>query len=123
MNGRKLSITERCSICVARALLSSVDLLLLGGNLDILTLDHANSILKVLKKWRWTRGMGCLAAEGGGNVLLKKPKTIFFVTNTQELAEQADTMIVLRDESADNSAGNGADNPVSDAVHDVVSEQ
>jgi len=102
--GNKLSLTEKISVCVARALLSSVDLLLLAGTLDVLTFAHAEDILDLIGRWVHDRGMQCLSAESTGpNVLLKKKKTCVYVTNTKGLDAKADLVmkLVKLDDGAD----------------------
>ena len=47
LNGQKLSLTDRCLLSLARALLSSVDLLLVCNALDVLDLDVARNALEV----------------------------------------------------------------------------
>jgi len=117
MNGNQLSTTERASICIARALLSSVDLLLLGGAFDVLTNEHAESIVKELKEWVACRGMRCLQAENDGAVDTKKMKTVFYVTNNSYLDDIADCRIRLAEDSvsvdsAENAQAGSTEDPV-----------
>jgi len=98
LGGQRLSTTERISVCLARALLSSVDLLLLGSTLDVLTFDQAESVVKLLRRWVEDRGMDCLAAENNGvPINLKKQKTVFYVTHTKSLDEHADVVLELKE--------------------------
>ena len=56
-NGEKLSSSTRTLIGITRALLSSVDLLLLANTLDSLTNKDRKRILNILKEMVLKRGM------------------------------------------------------------------
>merc|ERR1711939_159137 len=48
VGGDKLSLSNRIIVCIARALLSSVDLLLLANTLDLLTEAQSKKVLDLL---------------------------------------------------------------------------
>ena len=62
-NGSKLSMSNRIYICLARALLSSVDILLLSNTLDMLSPTEGMRFLKMLREWNRAGGMSCLGAD------------------------------------------------------------
>lgn len=98
VSGSKLSLSSRIYICLARALLSSVDLLLLSNALDMLGPGEGRAFLSMLGEWRRERGMTCLSADNTPPVPveLKKKKTVFFVTRNHELQDCADAAVTLR---------------------------
>jgi len=98
LNGIKLSLTNRVFVCIARALLSSVDLLLISNALDPLGPTEALKVLTRLQEWKNNRGMLCLSADNavGVDIALKKKKTCFFITKNQQLEEGADGVILLK---------------------------
>merc|ERR1719506_3012593 len=59
--GVKMSLSDRIYVCIARALLSSVDLLLLSNSLDMLGPEEGGHVLKLLRTWLNERGMACLS--------------------------------------------------------------
>ena len=75
--GLKLSVSDRIIVGVARALLSSVDLLLVSNSFDMLGIADSQYMLGVLKHWIAERGMSKLSADNPPGVVLslKKKKT------------------------------------------------
>jgi len=107
-NGEKLSRTEKVSVCIARALLSSADLILLGKQLDLLPLKRSMAIVKVLRTWVDDRGLRLLSQEHEGTLALKKMKTAFVVTNTERgIDELFDTKIFLHEFKPSQVVQNG----------------
>lgn len=107
--GLKLSVSDRIIIGMARALLSSVDLLLISNSFDMLGILESQYILSVLKQWIDERGLFLLSGDNppGVAVNLKKKKTVFYVTKNKELESDADSTINLR---SILEASNGSDN-------------
>lgn len=103
-NGQKLSLSNRLYICLARALLSSVDLLLISNTLDVLGNEDSTAFVGLLKKWRDNRGMPCLSQDSpaGVDVSLLKKKTVFYVTKNVALETVADAVMSLRRDEASN---------------------
>jgi len=99
-DGCKLSASNRTLICVARALLSSVDLLLLANALDALGPSELERVMKVLSQMVTDSGINVLSAEKGLPACLKKKKTVVvssahvhiesFCDNTISLESSAD---------------------------------
>jgi len=98
ISGLKLSLSNRVFVCLARALLSSADLLFISGTLDMLTPDDAVKVISVLKVWCNERGMPCLSADSppGVTLELKKRKTLFFVSTHEALEQQSDATLLLK---------------------------
>lgn len=96
--GLKLSISDRIIIGIARALLSSVDLLLISNSFDQMGIKESQAILQLMRQWIDNRGMPFLSADNPPGVVLslKKKKTVFYVTKNQELEGEADSTIKLK---------------------------
>ena len=94
-NGMKIALSDRINVCLARALLSSVDLLLLSNPLDVLGDDEGLQFLELLKEWRSQRGMACLSADHppGVSVGLLKKKSVFYVTKSKALEAAAGPLL------------------------------
>jgi ABC-type multidrug transport system fused ATPase/permease subunit len=98
LNGEKLSQTDQILLTIARALLSSVDLLLISNLLDILDIKKANEILIILKDFVANRGMvNIIKSEPNSKLpwILRKKKTVIFSTKIPELESQGDNWIHL----------------------------
>lgn len=99
--GLKLSVSDRIIVGIVRALLSSVDLLLISNSMDMLGIKESEFILNLLRKWIDNRGMPFLSADNPPGVItaLKKRKTVFYITKNKELESLADTSIKLSRDS------------------------
>jgi len=96
--GYKLSVSDKIYVTLARALISSVDLLLLANSLDLLGIEDAIRIIGILRDWISDRGMKCLNhdfPEGVPTALLKK-KTFFYCTKNITLEAEADAVLNLK---------------------------
>ena len=88
--GSMLSLSNRILICIARALLSSVDLLLLANTLDLLSDDQIEQIIKILHELVHNRGLPFLSNDVGTiPIQLRKRKTVFFITNKEKIERMA----------------------------------
>jgi len=98
LNGIKLSLTNRVFVSIARALLSSVDLLFLAGIVDNLNPSDGKKVMEILKLWRDNRGMPCLPCDNpeGVHLSLKKQKTCFFISTNPDLEAMADSTIMMK---------------------------
>ena len=77
LNGEKLSITDQVLLSLARALLSSVDLLLISNMLDLLEDERALHVLSILDEWRMNRCVHELKTENNSmKPSLRKKKTL-----------------------------------------------
>lgn len=63
LNGEKLCLTNRALVTIGRALISSADLLLMSNILDILGIDAATRVMRILKAWTRERCIAALATE------------------------------------------------------------
>jgi ABC-type multidrug transport system ATPase subunit len=102
LNGERLSMTNRALLSMARALLSSVDLLLMSNVLDLLGPAHAKKVFKVLRELCEKRVLSVLATEAAiAPMHLRKKKTIIFSTKMIELETLADNwMHIGKDDSS-----------------------
>jgi len=75
-DGEKVAQSDRVKIVLARALLSSVDLLLLSNTLDVLNPQELERIIKVFNRMVNESGLNELSAERIIPKHLKKKKTI-----------------------------------------------
>jgi hypothetical protein len=91
LNGDRLSTTNRTLLSIARALLSSVDLLLMSNVLDLLGLEHSKKVFAVLRELCEKRALSVLATEAAlMPTYLRKKKTVIFSTKLAELEGMAD---------------------------------
>ena len=96
LNGEKLSLTDRVLLSIARALLSSPDLLLFSNVLDVLPLDLAVNVLTLLQELVSNRCLKCLAYENKHvRRALRKKKLVIFSTKVAELQSCADAWMEL----------------------------
>lgn len=63
VNGSKLSVSNKTYICLARALLSSADILLMSNTLDILSPADGRYFLQIMRDWIKDRGVPCLSSD------------------------------------------------------------
>jgi ABC-type multidrug transport system ATPase subunit len=81
LNGERLSLTDRALLTLARALLSSVDFLLISNLLDVLGPNQAIRVIAVLKELTEKRGLSVLQTETMSTPMhLRKKKTVIFST-------------------------------------------
>lgn len=100
-HGEKLSASDRVLITLARALLSSVDLLLLANTLDILEMSRRTNVMKVLKEMIQNRGMAYeIAASKDTCISTRKQKTVIFVTNAEDLEKEASACITFNESNS-----------------------
>ena len=113
LNGEKLSLTNRALLTIARALLSSVDLILISNVLDILGPDQAIHVMGILKELTEKRGISVLKTENSSTPLhLKKKKTVIFSTKLAQLDAMADNYMMLGgDDAGDEEAAEDAPAP------------
>jgi ABC-type multidrug transport system fused ATPase/permease subunit len=95
-NARNMSRADQTCISVARALLSNLDLLLVGGTFDALGEAASTRMMLVLRDWVAERGLECLS-NNASNVPthLKKKKTVIFATKNSHLTSEASAVIEL----------------------------
>jgi ABC-type branched-subunit amino acid transport system ATPase component len=94
LNANKLSATDRTLLALARALLSSPDVLLLDGALDPLGPAKALRALGVLKDWIAHSGVLALATERTATpAALRAPKTLIVSTKLNEVAAATDNVL------------------------------
>jgi len=94
-NGQKLSQSDCILICVARALLSSADLLLVGSSLDALNREQARTVLKVLREMVEESAVMEFAAERAIPKHLKKKKTVLIATAHPRIEKECHRLIKL----------------------------
>lgn len=110
--GEKLALSDRICVSIIRALLSSVDLLLLANALDGLGEAHAFRVMGVLHEFIEFRGLPCLQSEYEGTPThLKKKKTVFLSTKLPLVEKEADAIIALKQ---------GPDDPVHAREEEIV---
>lgn len=99
VNAERLSSTNRTLLHLARALLSSVDLLLISNTLDALPLSLSIKVLSVLRELATTKGLACLKAENATKPkYLRKSKLVIFATKVKALEELGDGWMALGDQ-------------------------
>jgi len=96
-NGCRVALSDRIRIVLIRALLSSVDLLLLNNTLDMLAPPDAAHILKQLKVFIQERGMKCLKSDTQTNLNLRKKKTIIVSTRSPHIGKQVHNYLDITD--------------------------
>jgi len=96
-NGKKLSLSDRIYINLARALLSSVDLLLMSNSLDLLGPSDARRVMDLLNGWIDYRGLKCCKHDrpAGCDPSLLKKKTLFYVSKNEQLEQLAHATLNL----------------------------
>eukprot|EP00658_Telonema_sp_P-2_P002493 TRINITY_DN10940_c0_g1_i1.p1 TRINITY_DN10940_c0_g1~~TRINITY_DN10940_c0_g1_i1.p1 ORF type:complete len:330 (-),score=65.91 TRINITY_DN10940_c0_g1_i1:219-1208(-) len=93
-SGERLSLSERALICIARALLSSVNILLLSNSLDNLTSKHVGMVFSVLSNMVENKGLP-YELKGGTSLASRKNKTVFLITTKVEVEEKVDSTVSL----------------------------
>jgi len=98
--GGKVAVSDRVCISIARALLSSADVILLANTLDLLKYESAVKIMDLLHVWVKDRGLNILTNDrmDGTDLSLKKKKTVLMTTNALNLDKEADSRIFLSDQ-------------------------
>jgi len=91
-----LNLTDAILCAIARALFSSVDLLLISNMLDVLSLEHAIQVMEVLKQITVDRKVACLATENDRAGGYHKPKTVIISTKTEGLEKHAHTTVSMK---------------------------
>jgi hypothetical protein len=105
LNGEKLSLTNRTLLGLARALLSSVDLLLMSNVLDLLGPVQATKAMAVLRELTSRRCLSVLATEAATVPMhLRKKKTVIFSTKLAEIEVKADHWMYLSDDVREDAA-------------------
>ena len=94
-NGHRLSVSDRVKISIARALLSSVHMLLLNNTLDLLDITDATHIVSVLERFCEHRGVECLGVDMAVPWKLRKKTTVLLSTRNATLEERIPTRVVL----------------------------
>jgi len=95
ISGEKISLSNRIIVCIARALLSSVDILLLSNTLDSLNEAMAHRLLKALKELVEEKGMPCLPRDMEVPKPLRKKKTVLYITNNSNIEKFAAVTLQL----------------------------
>jgi hypothetical protein len=102
LNGERMSMTNRALLSVARALLSSVDLLLISNMLDLLGPTQARNVFILLSEFCKDRALSVLATEAATTPMhLRKKKTVIFSTKLSELENLADNWMFIGGKSSD----------------------
>ena len=96
-SGSKLAVSDIVCISIARALLSSCDVLLLANTLDLLKYDAAVVVMDLLQSWVQCRGLNLLTHDlmDGTDFELKKKKTVIMTTNSMGIDKETDAVIHL----------------------------
>jgi len=114
LHGERLSLSDRALCTIARALLSSVDLLLMSNVFDVMGPTLAMHVLSILKTYARERAMRCLKTESDSTPQhLRKQKVIIFSTRLSELGPEADRIIHLGGDDDDVHDAKGADDDLS----------
>lgn len=102
LQGERLSFSDRACVAIVRALLSSVDLLLLSNQvLDALGETHALRVLAVLRDFVLLRGPPCLDDENEATPThARKKKTVIITTKLACVEREADAVIHFPNERA-----------------------
>ena len=96
LNGEKLSTSDRALLNIARALLSSVDLLLVSNTFDLLGPERGVHVIGIMKKWTKDRCLECLVTENAATpVHLRKKKTLIYSTKMKEIHDAADNWFAI----------------------------
>jgi energy-coupling factor transporter ATP-binding protein EcfA2 len=108
INGEKLSQTDRSLLSIARALLSSVDFLIIQNVLDVLGPKHGCEVLFILKEFTANRGLPNILCTETNRIPfhLRKKKTVVFSTSVKTLQNMADNWIIVtrREEEKDEES-------------------
>jgi len=91
--GQRLAISQRVIVCVARAILSQADLLLISGALDVLNQEQAQKILNVLRDMVTHRGVSFLSADNIVKLQDRDFKTVFFISASDDIQDMADKVL------------------------------
>jgi len=94
-NGCKLGLADRVLVTLVRAVLSSVDFLLLASILDSLGEEASLNIMEVLRSWVSQRGLSQLEADHAAELSHRKKKTLFYTTKNSFLVKQCDAIVEL----------------------------
>jgi len=94
-DGQKLAMSDRIRVVLIRALLSSVDLLLLDNVLDPLSEDDAHQIVGILETFVENRGFTCLTADMRAAHKLRKKKTVILSTRSLAIESRVHNILVL----------------------------
>lgn len=92
-NGEKVSLSNRILICIARALLSSADILLFSNSLDSMNEKKAKQIVDVLFDLVANQGLPCLEQDMQAPQALRKRKTVIYITNNSTIEKYANVNI------------------------------
>lgn len=87
--GERMSLSNRIIVCIVRALLSSVDIILLANTLDLLSLPQASTIVTLLHNLVESRGLSILSQDLKVPISLRKPKNVFYITRNKQIEELA----------------------------------
>jgi len=106
-NGEKLSMTDRIRITLVRALLSSVDLLLLNNTLDLLQPKESMGIVHLLQEFCIHKGMPCLKSDMSRAHGLRKKKTVLISTRHSFLEELVTARIEISQDATEQAVASG----------------
>ena len=110
LDGEKLSMTNKALLSIARALLSSVDILFMSNVLDSLGPVHAQHVMGILKDWTRNRCVDVLSTENSTTpVHLRKKKTVIFSTKLKELEAMADNWMFLGTNDAESEKSDASE--------------
>merc|ERR1712151_371802 len=98
----KLSYTEQVKIHLARALIMNPEVMVLQRPLHHFDSDKQQEILDVIKDHRDNRGVGMDPSTRGQ----RRPRTVFYTSESEELAKRADEMWTLEPVDRNNSDSN-----------------
>jgi len=94
--GDALSSGNAIVLGITRALLSDVDVLLLGGTLDVLGELNSTNVIKVLRRWVKNRGLAEISQRDASLPIgARQRKTLFMTTKYASLSHEADTIVFL----------------------------
>ena len=125
LNGERLSMTNRALLSVARALLSSVDLLLISNMLDLLGPAQAKNVFTLLSEFCKDRALSVLATEAATTPMhLRKKKTVIFSTKLAELESLADNWMFIGGKSYNSPSPKlGDDEEAHSALESSLAQQ
>jgi len=94
LNGQRIPQSQRILVCIARALLSPADLLLLSNTLDNMSLQQAQAVMNVLSKMVDDNGLVCLEVDRKVDQSLRKKKTVIIITSDSSIEEMCDNSLL-----------------------------
>jgi len=96
ISGSRISASDRVRLCVIRTLLSGVDMLLMHNTLDLMDLQDATIVVKVLENFVKDRSVACLkSVQLRTPLALRRKKTVIVSTTNAALRNLIPSCIEL----------------------------